>query len=598
MASCHGSQEMRATSNGELRVLLMGNPNVGKSAVFSRLTGAHVVASNYPGTTVSFTQGYMRMEGRDCVVIDVPGTYTLEPTCRAEEVAVEMLDHGDVLVNVLDSTNLERNLNLTLQLIRHGKPMIMVLNMWDEAQEHGIRIDTEKLSQELGVPVVTTCAISGEGMGSLRDALSRACQSPLEFEDEERWNTVGAIVERCQRVEHRHPSIGQRLSHATVHPLIGPFLALLVLFVSFEVVRFMGEGLINHLCDPLFNRLWLPVCWSLSDLLGNGGTLHDLLIGELIVDEGERIIDFGASFGVLTTGLYIPLAAVLPYVLAFYFVLGILEDTGYLPRLGVLVDNVMHKLGLHGLSIVPMLLGLGCNVPGALSLRVLETRKERFITATLLAICIPCVAQIAMISVLVAKYGAAGFLWVFGSLFVLWVVLGTVMNKLTHGTAPEILMDIPPYRMPFASATYKKLWMRMKGFFKEAIPYVLLGVLIVNVLYSIGVLEFTSRLLSPLTTKVLGLPGDAVGALVVGFLRKDVSVGMLRPLQTAGELGMRQTIVACFVLAAYFPCFATFVMLVKELGVRDMIKSSLIMVTVAFGSGAVLNVILRALGVE
>jgi ferrous iron transport protein B len=244
-----------------------------------------------------------------------------------------------------------------------------------------------------------------------------------------------------------------------------------------------------------------------------------------------------------------------------------------------------------------MLLGFGCNVPGALSLRMLETRKERFITATLLGICIPCLPQIAIIASLVGPYGILGFSAVFGSLFVLWLVLGFAMNKLTGGEAPEILLDIPPYRVPYAPAMYKKLYMRVKGFFREAIPYVLLGVLVVNVLYSLGVIGVAERLLSPITTELLGLPAEGVGALLVGFLRKDVAVGMLRPLQTAGQLGVRQTIVACFVLAAYFPCFATFVMLVKELGVKDMIKSSIIMLTVAFGSATLLNWILRLSGV-
>jgi len=571
-----------------LRVLLMGNPNVGKSAVFSRLTGAHVVASNYPGTTVGFAEGLMRLDSRNCQVIDVPGTYTLEPTSRAEEVAVEMLKNGDVVVDVVDSTNLERNLNLTLHLLRRRLPMIVALNMWDEALEHGVEINVAELERRLGVPVVTTCAISGEGFRDLRQALKRARPGQLDFTDDQKWQLIGALVEAVQTIHHRHPTIGQKLSHATVHPAIGPAVAVLVLAASFEIVRFIGEGLVGYVAEPLFNKLWLPVMEGLSGLLGRGGILHDLLLGHLA--NGQ--VSFGESFGLLTTGLYIPLAQVLPYVVAFYAVLGVLEDSGYLPRLGVLVDNVMHRVGLHGLSILPMLLGLGCNVPGAMSLRLLETRKERFIAATLLAVCVPCMAQIAMIAGLLGKYGAAGLLPVFGTLFVLWFVLGVTMKALTKGTTPEILVDIPPYRLPYWPGLAKKLWMRIRGFIREAVPYVLLGVFVVNLLYVLGVIQLAARLFAPVMTNLLGLPPEAVGALVVGFLRKDVAVGMLAPL----GLSLKQLIVASVVLAAYFPCAATFVVLFKELGIRDMARSALIMVLIAFSVGGLLNLVMTGLG--
>ncbi len=566
----------------------MGNPNVGKSAVFSRLTGAHVIASNYPGTTVTFTEGRMKVGERACRVIDVPGTYMLEPTSRAEEVAVEMLKDDDIVVNVVDSTNLERNLNLTLQLLNRDVRMVVALNMWDEALEHGISIDVERLAERLGVPVVSTCAISGEGMRELRDTLAHARRAPAPLGDEDRWAAIGKIVDEVQQMEHRHPTIGEELSHATVHPVFGPIFALLVLAASFEVVRLVGEGLIAYVAEPIFEGLWQPAMQRLSAALGSGGFIHDLLVGELA--DGQ--VSFGESFGVLTTGFYIPFAAVLPYVFSFYIVLGILEDSGYLPRLGVLADNVMHRLGLHGLAIVPMLLGLGCNVPGALALRVLETRKERFIAATLLAICVPCMAQTAMVAGLLGQYGALGFLPVFGTLFLLWLVLGSVLKRVIGGTTPEILLDIPPYRLPYWNALLKKLWMRMKGFLKEAIPYVLLGVLIVNLLHTFGVIAVLSRLFAPVMSRVLGLPPEAVGALVVGFLRKDVAVGMLAPL----GLSLKQLVVASVVLTAYFPCAATFVMLYRELGARDMAKCAAIMLVVAFGVGGLLNLVMTGLG--
>ena len=573
-----------------MRILLMGNPNVGKSAVFSRLTGANVIASNYPGTTVEYAKGRMKVNGEFAEVIDVPGTYVLEPSSRAEEVAVAMVETASVIVNIVDATNLERNLNLTLQLLRTGKPVLVALNMWDEAVEHGIEIDVEELEQKLGVPVVPTCAISGEGIKQLRERLGDARPGALSYDEEEKWHVIGAIVEQVQRVTHHHPTLGQKLSHGTVHPVWGLLFALVVLAVSFEIVRWIGEGLIAHVGEPLFEGLWRPVLTRLSELLGGSGFVHELLIGKLV----DGRIEFGESFGLLSTGLFIPLAAVLPYVFAFYLVLSFLEDIGYLPRLGVLMDNLMHRLGLHGLAIVPMMLGLGCNVPGALATRVLETRKERFIAATLMAICVPCMAQIAMIAGLLGKYGARGLIPVFGTLFLLWVLLGAVMKRFTKGETPEILVDMPPYRMPYWKSLLKKLWMRLRWFVSEAVPYVLLGVLIVNLMYALGIIRVLSDVFGPVITGLLGLPAEAVGALVVGFLRKDVAVGMLASVDPPLEL--RQLIVASVVLTAYFPCVATFVVLLRELGVKDMIKAACIMIVVAFSVGGILNYVLAALG--
>jgi len=570
-------------------VVLMGNPNVGKSAIFSRLTGANVIASNYPGTTVTFTEGCLRLDGSSAQVIDVPGTYSLETTSPAEEVAVEMIDKASVIVNILDATNLERNLNLTLQLVATAKPVLVVLNMWDEAQAHGVEIDVARLEKMLTVPVVTTCALSGEGLLQLKERLAEARPGTLRFDEGEKWHVIGDIVEDVQQVTHRHPTFGEKVSHASVHPLWGPVLALAVLAAAFEAVRFVGEGLVGYGFDPLFDAVWLPVMTRLSDALGGGDSfLHDLLIGHLV--DGK--IDFAQSFGLLTSGLYIPLAAVLPYVFAFYVVLSLLEDIGYLPRLGVLVDNVMHRLGLHGLSIVPMMLGLGCNVPGALAARVLETRKERFIALTLLAICVPCMAQMAMIAGLLGRHGAWGFLPVFGTLFVVWIVLGMLLKRFTKGETPEILVDIPPYRRPYWKSLVKKLWMRIRGFVTEAVPFVLLGVLFVNLLHTLGVLALLGRVFRPVMVHVLGLPGEAVGALVAGFLRKDVAVGMLAPL----GLGLRQLIVASVVLTMYFPCVAAFVVMFRELGLRDMLKAAGIMIVTSFTVGGILNYTLRTFG--
>ncbi len=570
-----------------MKILLMGNPNVGKSVVFNRLTGANVIVSNYAGTTVEFTKGSMKLGAERAELIDVPGTYTLEPTCKAEEIAVEMLNEhadGEVVINVVESTNLERSLNLTLQLLKHKVPVVVALNFWDETKHKGISIDDKKLEQILGVPCVPICAVTGEGVKRLVERIKDAKLSTYEYEAKERWHEVGNIVDKVQNIAHRHHTWLERLGDASVRPLTGIPIAVVVFFLAFKVIRFIGEWLIGSVGEPVFENLWAPLMMKLSGLLGSEGFIHNILIGHLIEDE----IDFMQSFGLLTTGLFVPIGAVLPYVFAFYVVLSFLEDLGFIPRLAVMVDTLMHRLGLHGFAIVPMLLGLGCNVPGALSTRILETRRERFIAATIMAIAVPCAALQAMVVGLIGKEGLAGLGIVYGTLFAVWVLLGIIFNRFLKGESPEIFLEIPPYRIPYLRGLAKKIWTRIKWFLKEAIPFVLLGVLIVNLLYTFGIIQFVGKITAPVVTRVLGLPQDAVGALIVGFLRKDVAVGMLIPL----GLTIKQLVIASVVLAMYFPCVATFTTLVKELGVVDMLKSATIMIVSSLIVGGLLNLIL------
>ena len=567
------------------KILLMGNPNVGKSAIFSRLTGSRVVISNYPGTTVEFMQGYLKVGQEEAVVIDVPGTYTLEPTNKAEEVAVQMLKDGDVVINIVDATNLERNLYLTLELIERGIPVVIALNMWDDTKHNGIEIDVEKLRAILGVPVIPTCGLSGEGIKGLVESLSAA--KPREKKvsgTEKRWQEIGKIVGEIQKLHHHHHTLLETLQDLSIKPLTGIPIAIAIMFVSFQIIRIVGEGLIAYVFEPLFQNLWAPLMLKLSSILGSGTFLHQILIGKLI----ENQIDFGQSFGLLTTGLFVPLAMVLPYIFSFYLILGLLEDIGYLPRLAVLVDNIMHHLGLHGYAIIPMMLGLGCNVPGALSIRLLEERREKFIAATLMAIAIPCMAQTAMIIGLVGERGGRYVAIIFFTLFLILIFKGLLLNKLLKGRSPEILVEIPPYRPPQFQAVIKKLWMRIQGFLTEAVPYVLLGILFVNILYALKIIGFLARVFSPILTGIWGLPQNAISALIVGFLRKDIAIGMLGPL----NLTTKQLVIGSTVLAIYFPCIATFIVLIKELGIKDMVKSAFLMILTAIIVGGLMNLIL------
>jgi ferrous iron transport protein B len=568
-----------------MKILLMGNPNVGKSVLFSRLTGTRTVASNYPGTTVEFIKGSLKLGEENAEIIDVPGTYTLEPTSKAEEVAAEMLKEGDLVIDVVDATNLERNLNLTLQILERPVPVVVALNMWDDTHHRGINIDTVKLEELLGVPVISTVGVTGQGIRELVRRIPEAAAPQTTYaSSDERWAKIGDIVSQAQSLSHRHHTWRDILEDISNHPAGGAAFALLVLAATFFVIRFIGEGIIGYVTDPLFNWLWTPLLMKLSLVLGSGGFWHDILIGKLI--NGE--IDYFQSFGLLSTGIYIPLAAVLPYIIAFYFILGILEDVGYLPRLAVLMDTVLHKLGLHGYAIIPTILGFGCNVPAVMATRILESRRERFIAATLISIGIPCAALQAMIIGLVGQQGIQYVAIVYGSLFASWIIIGLILNRAVKGFSPELIIEIPPYRFPPWRVVGEKLWLRVFSFIKEALPIVLGTVLAVNILYILGVFDFIANIAAPVLTGLLGLPKETVVALSIGFLRKDVAVGMLAPL----ALTAKQLVISTTVLAMVFPCVATFVVLARELGARDMLKATGIMIAAALIVGSLQNLIL------
>jgi ferrous iron transport protein B len=567
-----------------MKILLMGNPNVGKSVIFSRLTGVRVIASNYPGTTVGYSKGFLKLGDEMAEVIDVPGTYTLEPTSEAEEIAARMLGEGDIAINVVDATNLERNLYLTLQLLERDIPVVVALNMWDDTLHRGISIDLDKLRELLGVPVIPTVAVTGQGIKELVENIPKATSPDVpDYTRDERWAAIGGIIDQVQRITHRHHTWRERLADASVRPIPGALLALTVLATAFFIIRFIGESLISYVLNPLFDLLAPPLL-RLHDLLSGTGFFQNILIGKLV--DGE--VNFVESLGLLTTGLYVPFGMVLPYIIAFYLVLGLLEDTGYLPRLAVLMDTIMHRLGLHGYAIIPTMLGLGCNVPAILATRILESKRERFIAATLISIAVPCASLQAMIIGLVGSYGWQYVAMVYGTLFIVWIILGFIINRFARGFSPELLVEIPPYRLPPWRTVLQKLWMRIQGFLTEAIPIILGAVLVINILYVLGVFDAIANFTAPVVTGLLGLPKEAVTALVIGFLRKDVALGMFAPL----SLSPNQLVVGSVVLAMFFPCIATFVVLLRELGLVTMLKSTGIMIATALVVGGVLNLIL------
>jgi ferrous iron transport protein B len=566
------------------KIVLMGNPNVGKSVVFSRLTGANVIASNYPGTTVDFSKGRMCLGKERHEIIDAPGTYSLEPSNKAEEVALEMFRQADLIINVVDATNLERNLYLTLQILERKKPVILALNMWDETRHTGITIDEKKLEYEIQIPVVPTVALSGEGIHDLirRIDEARSAETIEPMNENERWIKIGEIIRNVQQVTHRHHTLWDWISEASIRPLTGLPLALIVIFAALWLVSFIGETLITYVFDPLFS-LYTPIAMDISTWLGPG-FLHDLFIGKLI--DGQ--IDYIQSMGLLTTGIFVPFAMVLPYIIAFYSVLAVFEDSGYLPRLATLTDTLFHRIGMHGFGIIPVFLGLGCNVPGVLAARSLETKKQRFIASTLIAISVPCMAKNAMVFGILGPYGINYIVLVFATLFIVFVSSGFILNRLMKGDSPEICLEIPPYRKPDTMTVLKKTWMRIRWFLQEAIPFLFLGVLIINVLYAIGFVEWLGSIFAPVIQGWFGLPKEATTALLIGFLRKDLAVGMLLPL----GMSPLQLVIATTLLTIYFPCVGTFAVMFKELGIRDMVKATAFMAATAFAVGGAMRFVL------
>lgn len=559
-----------------LKVVLIGNPNVGKSVIFSRLTGINVISSNYPGTTVEYTEGEAKFGGQKVKVFDVPGIYTLEPLTKAEEIASSFLAEADVVINVVDSTNLERNLYLTLQLQEIGARFVVVLNMWDEARHKGICIDAEKLEKILKVPVICTCAITGEGIKELVERLSSALppSKAKERTKDERWAEVGAIVEQIQSIYHRHHTLKDVLEELTIKFPTGLLIAAGVIYGTFKGVQIISHILKTFILEPAFSTY--TILLKKAEDVFPQGLLHELLFGTKDI-----------PFGLLNIGVYVPIVEVLPYIFSFYILLGLLEDFGYLPRLATLLDGLLHRFGMHGYAIVPFALGFGCNVPGIIATRVLESKKERFICATTMSIGIPCAALQAMIFGVLGKYGAVYIGVVYLTLFLIWIVLAFFLNLFVKGFCPELLLEIPPYRIPSLYTLSKKLLIRIKGFLKEGLPICLGGIFFANLLYRIGVLSAMGKFFTPLQY-LFGLPEMALFALFLGFLRKDIAMGILATL----SLSAKQLVIAATVMATFFPCIATFAMLWREMGIKWMLLSTLVMLLTSLAIGGFLNAII------
>lgn len=575
--------------------LLAGNPNVGKSLVFSRLTGIGILSSNFPGTTVGLNRGTAFFNGEAYNIIDIPGLYRLEEKWVIEGKKRDLFKEleYDFIVCVADASHLERNLYFTLETLSLGKPVILLLNKFDEALRKGIYIDVRALSRLLGIPVIPVVATTGEGLKKLEAAAGKLSfdQNPEEPPSlpgkngarlaiaqtaEEKWRFIGHIVQQVQKIKHKHASFVEKLQGWATQPVTGLPIALGVLLASFWLIMFAGEHIIG-LLEPLYENYYLPLMQKLFGFL-DGNALSLLLLG----DGGEHY------FGLLTDGLKIALVDVMPYVLVFYSLLGFLGELGYLPRLAVLLDGILHRIGLHGYGAIPIMLGFGCKVPAVMGVRILETRRERVIALALILLLAPCISQTAMILSVLSPYGMKYLLWVFGALLLNGLLAGTVLNRLLQGETPEMFMEIPSWSIPRLRPLGRKIWLRMKEYFSDALPLILAGVLFVDLMQLSGLTDWVARIFRYPVEYMLHLPAETTPLLLLGFLRKDISIALLEPFHLPPE----QLVVACVFMAMYLPCVATFFVMLRENGIKDTLRIVGLTLGLALLSASLLRLLL------
>jgi ferrous iron transport protein B len=643
---------------GMLRVALVGAPNVGKSTLFNRLTGTYVTVSNYPGTSVAVDRGHGRFGGFAAEVLDTPGMYSLLPTTEEERVARRVVLEGgaDVLVQVADAKNLERALPLTLQLLETGRPVVVAANMMDEAESLGLRVDHELLSSRLGVEVVPMAAVRGRGLAELEAAVVRAASGPSavrprysngvgEAIDRVRSRLVGVYpvdpaayaallvqgdAEIAERVAALEPDAGEsavrelesataefadtaiyrvayerhraaeralegavvdpgaerlrlrdRVGAALTRPLVGIPVLLLVLYVGlYQFVGLFGAGVVvDWLEGAVFEERLNP--------------FFEMVFGAIVPWEWLRGL-FVGEYGALTLGVRYAVAIILPIVGTFFLFFSVVEDSGYFPRLALLVDRVFKRIGLSGRAVIPMVLGFACGTMATMVTRTLETRRERVLSTMLLALAIPCSAQLGVIVAILAGNGAA--LAVLGLVLVgVFLLVGWLAARVMPGDTPVFHMELPPLRMPRPANVLTKTASRMQWYFMEVLPLFLLASVILWIGDLTGLLQAALRGLTPVVG-LLGLPAETAQPFLFGFFRRDYGAAGLFDLNQAGLLSTVQLTVAAVTLTLFVPCVAMFLMMLKERGVRTALGIVAFVVPFAFGVGAVLNLVLRGLG--
>jgi small GTP-binding protein len=557
-----------------MRFALIGQPNCGKSTLFNQVAGYKAETGNFSGTTVTFTESKVRLSGRVIELADLPGTFTLHGTNPAESEVLKYINsHAvDAIINVVDATHLTQGLELTLELLSVDRPIVVAMNMMDEASRLGLTIDGPALMTRLGVPVMPLVASRGHGIKALFLKTNQAAQAAIPTRDPsllvendlQRHMLAGELAGTMVSQGPRRVSWRDRLDDILLHSVWG-FLALVViLFIFFQLVYGIGK-LIEAPVLAVFNAISSQV----ASFFGTGTLLGELTVG-------------------LIQGVAGGIAIVLPYLIPFLFGLSILEDVGYLPRIAFLMDGLMHRLGLHGKAIVPFILGYGCNVPAVMSTRILEERKDRIIASTL-AVLVPCAARLSVVFGLVAFYlGPAWALAVY--LFNIFVIAltGRILTKLLPEDTPGMILEMPSYRIPTLKNVVNKTWFRVREFIVEAWPLLIIGSLLLAFLLYYQLSVYIDALVRPFTW-LLGLPAETGVPLIFGILRKELSLIMLRQALGVNDFSQALTYLQMLVFTVfvvfYVPCLATLSALRRELGWRSMLAVSALTVVIALSTG-------------
>ena len=578
--------QLRATP---LRLALVGNANVGKSVIFGRLTGRYATVSNYPGTTVGITTGRAPIGNQVCDLVDSPGVNALEGVLSEDEQVTRRLlanREVDLVIQVADARNLRRALMLTAQAAAFQLPMVLVLNMVDEARRHGVDVDARRLSAELGIPVVETVAVEGRGIPELKDAIADAALARIPFEanrDQAAWAHDVAL--RLRRL--RPSQVGrfqEFLGRAVREPLTGlPILALVLYAVYLFVGVFGAQTLVNLIEHHLFARYINPASVALVNRFVPFAVVRDFLIGD---------------YGLITMGLTYAFAIVLPVVATFFLIFGWLEDSGYIPRLAIFSDRIFRIMGLNGKAVLPMVLGLGCDTMATMTTRILGTPKERLIAVLLLALGIPCSAQLATILGILGGISFAALLTLFGVVILQMFLVGFLAARVLPGERSDFILELPPMRLPAWRNLLTKTLLRIRWYLWEAVPLFLIGTALLFILSRLGLLDMLVRAGRPLVVGMLGLPADTAQVFIMGFLRRDYGAAGLFQLAHAGRLTGVQAVVALTVMTLFVPCVANFLMIIKEQGLKAATGILAFVTLVALSTGAALNLVLGAFGVR
>ncbi len=653
---CHRSEKI---TTGIQRIVLVGNPNVGKSVIFGLITGKYVTVSNYPGTTVEISQGNINLSGKRFLLIDTPGVNSLIPMSEDEKVTRDILlsERPYAVLQVADSKNLKRTLMITLQLAEMGLPLVLDLNMEDEAMDRGLLIDKKRLGERLGIEIVGTVAPRRKGIRELKEALLRPSVPRLRINYDDRiekyierissllpdsavsrrsvalmilsgdeslreWlkvnlsddaiDEVERLRDECQanypgplglvisearyryveeitgevlsRVQPAEVRLRPFLERVTMHPLWGIPVLLAVLYLLYQLVGVFGAGtLVDFLEEVIFGSYINPMVSRVVDLLLPFQFIRDMLVGE---------------YGVVTMALTYAIAIILPITTTFFIAFSILEDSGYLPRLAILSNRVFNIIGLNGRAVLPMVLGLGCGTMAVMTTRTLETRRDRIIATFLLALAIPCSAQLGVIlGMLGALSLKAAVIWMGTVLGVLFLA-GFLAARVVPGEKTEFFLEIPPLRIPRLSNVLIKTFGRIEWYLKEAVPLFILGTLVLFFLDKLKLLGIIERGASPIVHGLLGLPEKTTGFFILGFLRRDYGAAGLFSMAAGGELSPLQTLVSLVTITLFVPCLANFFMIIKERGLRVALTVTAVVFFIAFITGGLMNFLLRELHVS